>query len=433
MVLTRFSLRRLLVASLKIGATGFGGGSALIPIMEREYVQRYQLLDQEMFTAHTVVANVTPGALPVKLAALAGTQDRRIWASMAAALCVALPGTLATVLLLALFTAIGPAAIRVVEFAAVGISVFIMVLLLNYISKVLRSSALLPAATFMVLSFLATGANQLVRAVGTLVGTGWTAELPQLSAVQLVLAALAGTGIYSLLPPGRRIVGEAKQITPGHTLAPAALFAAVSAGVLGLGFTLGYGRFLSLIGLSTVASFGGGAGYVGVADGFFVADGTVSAAEFYGQSVPIANALPGPILVKIAAALGYSYGTSAGGWAMGALVAALVCVLSVAACCAVALIFMAGYDKLADRPFVRNLGKVILPVICGLLLSTSLAMLNASMAIAAEAHVSAAGVGWASLAGIGVLWPLHRRGKVPDLVLLAASGMLSLVALLLLA
>ncbi|RRD45947.1 hypothetical protein EII42_09465 [Tessaracoccus sp. OH4464_COT-324] len=432
MVLSHFSIRRLLVASLKVGATGFGGGSALIPVMHREYVQRHKLLGEDVFTAHTVVANITPGALPVKLAALAGTQSRRIWASLVAACAVALPGALATVLLLALFTAIGPSAIRVVEFMAVGISVFIMVLLLHYISKVLHASRPMVAVPIILAAFLATGTNQLVRAAGTLVGAHWAAAVPQLSAVQLVLVALAGAAVFSLLPWGRGHLATA-DVTPGRTLAPAALFAGVALAVLGLGFVLGHGHFLSLIGFSTVTSFGGGEAYVGVADGFFVATGTVSSAEFYGQAVPIANALPGPILVKIASALGYSYGTASGGWGVGVLLAGLAFLLSIAACSAVALLFMAGYDKASRSAFVRNLGQVILPVICGLLISTMLSMLNASMEIAERAAVSPATVGWVSLAGVAALWVVHRSGRLPDLVLLAIAGGVSLGALLLVA
>ena len=55
-----------------VGLVGFGGGSALIPIVERELVDRRKLLSAEDYVRHTVVANITPGALPVKLAASAG-------------------------------------------------------------------------------------------------------------------------------------------------------------------------------------------------------------------------------------------------------------------------------------------------------------------------------------------------------------------------
>lgn len=436
MVLKPASVAEIIVASLKVGATGFGGGSALIPVMEREFVERRRLLGEKLFTAHTVVANITPGALPVKLAALAGTRSTKAWASTLAALAVALPGAFATVALLALFSAIGPGAIRLVEFAAVGITVFILVLLLHYIQKVLRTARRRGlAVAIMLASFLAMGTNALVGAAGTLFGTRWSSSLPQLSAVQLVLVALAAVAVWSFLPSGRGSTDmdeDDDEDAPSRLLRPAFVLTGVAVVALALGLVIGGGHFLSLVGFSTVTSFGGGEAYVGVADGFFVASGMVPGNEFYGQAVPIANALPGPILVKIASALGFSYGVKTGGVGMGIAMALLAFTLSVAACSAVAVFFMAGYDKASRSPFIRNLGHVILPVICGLLLSTMVSMLNASMEIAQHSELSAPWTGWLSLAGLAVLWLLHRTGKVPDLVLLALAGGVSLAAMLLL-
>ncbi|MFD0867219.1 hypothetical protein ACFQ06_15570, partial [Tessaracoccus lubricantis] len=59
--------------------------------------------------------------------------------SLQSALAVALPGAAATVGLLAGFTAIGAGAMRFVEFAAVGIAAFIIVLLGEFVAKVLRA------------------------------------------------------------------------------------------------------------------------------------------------------------------------------------------------------------------------------------------------------------------------------------------------------
>ena len=63
---------QLIGSMLRVGTIGFGGGSALIPVIEKEIVHRRGLLDDPTFTAHTVIANITPGALPVKLGAYKG-------------------------------------------------------------------------------------------------------------------------------------------------------------------------------------------------------------------------------------------------------------------------------------------------------------------------------------------------------------------------
>ena len=43
------SLLRLLAAFLKVGSIGFGGGMAVIAVMEREFVQKRKLLTGEEF------------------------------------------------------------------------------------------------------------------------------------------------------------------------------------------------------------------------------------------------------------------------------------------------------------------------------------------------------------------------------------------------
>ena len=45
----RLSLVRLLAAFVRIGSIGFGGGMAVIALMEREFVQRRKLLTGEEF------------------------------------------------------------------------------------------------------------------------------------------------------------------------------------------------------------------------------------------------------------------------------------------------------------------------------------------------------------------------------------------------
>ena len=75
---------------LKVGVIGFGGGSALIPVLEKELVDPRRLREDE-FVQDTVIANITPGALPVKIAALAGTQLSGSMAAAAGGLAIAVP------------------------------------------------------------------------------------------------------------------------------------------------------------------------------------------------------------------------------------------------------------------------------------------------------------------------------------------------------
>lgn len=419
------SLLQLMLSSLKIGVTGFGGGSALIPVIEREYVQRRKYIDDATFNAHIVVSNITPGGLPVKLAALAGCSTNGSRGALLASIMIGLPGALASVVLLALFSAIGSGAIRIVEFAAIGITVFIAVLLLEYIRKVLRTQNFWLAVAIMVVAYAVTGFNQTEKVVSALFGFNLSTTIPQLNAVGLIVLAVVAVAVVSLVRRGKGGLGPASHLRSGGVIAAGLLFTVVSIFVVAIAAVLGAGRNMSLVGLSTITSFGGGEAYVGVVDGFFLSSGIVNPMLFYGQALPIANALPGSILNKLAAVIGYSFGLEHFGLGFAVVFSALAFLLSVTACCAVVMFLMAAYGKVANSSFVRYLGAVIMPVICGLLLSTMMSMLSASMDIAKNAEVSVPVVGWLSILGVGIAWVIRKR--IPDLGLLCIAGLASLV------
>ncbi len=436
----RPTLGAMLLSMLKIGTIGFGGGSALIPVMEKELVRNRGFFGEPVFTLHTVVANITPGALPVKLAAFAGGRSRSALAGLLAAIAVALPGSVATVALVAAFNLLGSKAIRVVEFAAVGITAFIIVLLAHYITKVMRGGGPRTGIylLIMLVSWLATGGNGLVKLVGLLFAQEWSVPLPRLSAIGLIAVALVAIGFYSLLPRRTALVQEDTKIAvPLPTIGPKilaivlhlAMCVAALASALVLAGPVG-GELMGLVAFSTVTSFGGGEAYVGVADGFFVASGLVPSALFYGQIVPVANALPGPILVKVASGIGYAFGFELGGPGLGFLFATCSFAMAIGACCAVAIAVIAAWTKVARSAFMVNLGRYILPVICGLLLTTSVSMLLANAEIAMRGGVSPSPVAWASLVAVGAMWWAQHRFRLHDLVLLAGAGVTSLAVLL---
>ena len=433
-----------LLSMAKIGVIGFGGGSALIPVMERELVRPGGLRDEE-FTQDTVIANVTPGALPVKLAALSGAQLSGSTAAASGAIAVALPGALITVALLALFSALGPGAISIVEYASLGISAFILYLLAHYILKVLAPGGRVQWVSVIIaaVAFLLSGAARTVELVFVAVDSEPSWALPELSALGLVLVALAAIAIVTLWQLSRGGAAVAAALAGGvevpvgarRALRGALLLAMIT--VVGFGLALAVApeaatlSFFSLILVSTVSSFGGGEAYVGVADGFFVATGLVESTLFYGQIVPVANALPGPILVKIASGIAYGVGVEAGSVITGTVFAIAAFLITVGGSSSLALLLLAGYDRARNSLFVRNISTFILPVICGLLAATSLSLLHASAGIADNAGVPAIAAIVGSLA-LAMLVPLvHRVGRVPDIALIIGFGALSLVFLIL--
>ncbi len=431
---------RQIAAMAKVGTIGFGGGSALIPLVNSELVERHKALSTHTFTQHTIVASITPGALPPKLGGLAGLHNFGAMMCLAMALAVSLPGTLMTLAMLSALNAGGQGVVRYVEFASVGITVFIIALLTHYISGVLspRHTSAIPAIVIAALAFLATGMPATVTLIGHLTGLDLDGStLPRLGTVQLIAIALVLIVLWSLIQrTGPENDGE-PQVPSQRFLHPKSvramgLLAAVAVAAVGIAVAIVGPQtltFFGLVTLSTLTSFGGGEAYVGVADGFFVAGGYVESSVFYAQLVPIANATPGPILIKLASGIGYVIGVEHG-VAAAWTVALCAGVLAVATCTAVAVLVMSAYQRAQHSAIVANLGRYVLPVICGLLATTSVSMLNEVAEIANRADLPAPAIVWPLVPAIaGVIWLRHRK-LLHDVFLLLICGGISLGVLL---
>ena len=111
---------------LKIGFIGFGGGSALIPVIEEEVVEKDKIVSEEEFNDDVMIASITPGALPVEVATGIGRQSSGLKGMAAAATAMALPGALLTVLLQAVISSAGSMVKSQINYLSVGISAFII-------------------------------------------------------------------------------------------------------------------------------------------------------------------------------------------------------------------------------------------------------------------------------------------------------------------
>ena len=86
----------------KIGAFTLGGGYAMIPVMEREFVDKHHWLGREEFMDILVVAQATPGLFAIDMASHIGYKMRGVWGGIVGALGVALP-SIVCILLIAIF------------------------------------------------------------------------------------------------------------------------------------------------------------------------------------------------------------------------------------------------------------------------------------------------------------------------------------------
>lgn len=89
---------------MKIGAFTFGGGWAMIPIIEREVVDKHNWITREDFIDELAVAQSLPGILAVNISVLVGNKLRGIKGSIAAGIGTILP-SFVIILLIAMFFA----------------------------------------------------------------------------------------------------------------------------------------------------------------------------------------------------------------------------------------------------------------------------------------------------------------------------------------
>lgn len=87
---THVRLRQIFVSFAKIGAVLFGGGYAMLPLLEREVVDRRKWCRLEEMTDYYAMAQLVPGVVAVNTAMLIGHYLRGFWGTVAATLGVVL-------------------------------------------------------------------------------------------------------------------------------------------------------------------------------------------------------------------------------------------------------------------------------------------------------------------------------------------------------
>ena len=95
-------LSRLFLSFFKIGAFTFGGGWAMISIIEREIVDKYHWIEKDEFLDLLAIAQSLPGILAVNIATSVGDKLRGTKGSIVASLGTILPSFL-IILAIAIF------------------------------------------------------------------------------------------------------------------------------------------------------------------------------------------------------------------------------------------------------------------------------------------------------------------------------------------
>ncbi|WP_062428570.1 chromate transporter [Treponema endosymbiont of Eucomonympha sp.] len=128
----------LLWTFLKIGCLTFGGGYAMIPVAERELVQKRGWLTMDEVMDYYTIAQITPGIIAVNLSTFVGHKRKGAVGGALTTACFVLPGVClmtAAALFLRSF-----ADMPVVKHAFAGIRVAVGCLILNTVLKLIRGA-----------------------------------------------------------------------------------------------------------------------------------------------------------------------------------------------------------------------------------------------------------------------------------------------------
>lgn len=127
----------LFATFFKIGLFTFGGGYAMIALIEREVVEKKHWLTAKEMVDLIAIAESTPGVIALNSATFVGAKISGFWGSLAASIAVMLPSI---IIISAISTAIEKfGANKYVQWAFWGIRSAVAALILNAVFKVYKS------------------------------------------------------------------------------------------------------------------------------------------------------------------------------------------------------------------------------------------------------------------------------------------------------
>lgn len=141
-------------AFFTIGALTFGGGYAMLPMLERECVDKYGWTKREELLDYFAIGQCTPGVIAVNTATFVGSSERGVLGAAAATAGVVCPSLL-IILVIALLLE-NFAHIPAVQHAFGGIRVAVAALIVNAVIKLISKNVKSPLAIALcVLAFIA--------------------------------------------------------------------------------------------------------------------------------------------------------------------------------------------------------------------------------------------------------------------------------------
>ncbi len=127
----------LFLTFCRIGGLTFGGGYAMLPMLQKEVVEKRKWATEEQIMDYYAVGQCTPGIIAVNTATFVGYNNRGVMGAIVATTGVVFP-SLVIIMIIAAFIS-NFADLAVVEHAFAGIRVAVGVLVLNAVVKLWKS------------------------------------------------------------------------------------------------------------------------------------------------------------------------------------------------------------------------------------------------------------------------------------------------------
>lgn len=425
-------LASLTASMMKVGLIGFGGGNALIPVIEQEVVREKRMVTREEFDKDIIASTLTPGALPVELASGVGYQYCGMRGLLAGGIFMALPGAVLTVLMLTALGQLNSALLEQIQYASIGVTAFIMCLLTEYILGTLKTYRTSPrrfilwcviagvfilsagknvygifqldltpvfgistvdvllVAFFAILftgcqfrwdnvlvTFILGGIYLLCRGRAGIIQSSWVMWGSRVCMLVLSVWGVCRQGTGSAGKKSRQKMEGRPLLKKIFTWVLFFLLLSLPAFFLASHHVVQF-NVHGLI--SSFLSFGGGDAYLTIADGLFV-PGFIPEDEFYNHLVLIVNVLPGSILCKTLTGIGYVYGASMTGSVSGGVWMALAgFACSVAASCGIFYMIFHAYEWLEGMQVFATVKKSIRVIVSGLLLTVMAGLIKSGIA-----------------------------------------------------
>ena len=127
---------QILYSFLRVGLFTFGGGYAMIPVVEREIVKKRSWVTMDEVMDYYTVSQIMPGLIGVNLSIFIGNKQKNAFAGFLAAIGFMLPGII-LILAAALFIN-NLADIPIVQHAFAGIRIAVGALILDTVIKLIK-------------------------------------------------------------------------------------------------------------------------------------------------------------------------------------------------------------------------------------------------------------------------------------------------------